>query len=332
MRCFVRRLLALLVIPLFLVAACSGGDSGSGGSESSGDQGAAAGGDLSAVTVSGGQGDQAPDVKVADGFSVGETTTEVVQEGEGAEVTDGSTVVVNYVALNAKNNNTFDNTYERGQPQTFTLDQSQGLPQGIIDSLVGQKVGSRVTAAVPPKALFGPQGNQQLQIGGQDTVVFVFDIEQASDPDPLEQIESQGQELPAALPQLKTNEGGTPTGFEEQPSTEAAPEQLRVETLVEGDGPEVESGDLLTVHYLGQIYPDGEVFDQSYDGGQPATFQVGVGALISGWDKGLIGLKKGSRVVLSVPPDEGYGQQGQPSVGIKGSDTLIFVVDVLGVS
>ena len=95
---------------------------------------------------------------------------------------------------------------------------------------------------------------------------------------------------------------------------------------------ELESGDLLTAHYLGQIYPDGKIFDQSYTRGEPATFQVGVGALIPAWDKALVGVKKGSRVVLVVPPKEGYGEQGNAGAGIKGTDTLIFVVDVLGVS
>lgn len=318
-----RRLPALLFLPLLLLPACGGEDGGG--------QAAAPEDGLSGVTVSG-SADKAPKVDVEKGFSVEKTTTEVVSQGDGTEVDKGATVVVNYVAVNAKTGKTFDNTYDSGQPQTFPLDAAQGLPQGIIDALVGQNSGSRVAAAVPPKALFGPQGNPQLKVGANDTVVFVFDIEQTSDPDPRQQVEGTSADLPADLPHLAVDGNGTPTGFGSHPSTQPAGQRLQVHTLIEGDGPQVQSGDLLTVHYLGQIYPDGKVFDQSYSRGEPTTFQVGTGALIPGWDKGLVGLKEGSRVVLVVPPDEGYGPQGNSAAGIKGTDTLIFVVDILGVS
>lgn len=315
-----RRLPAVLVLPLLLLAACGddGGGAGSGG------------GALDGVTVTGSAG-KAPKVKVEEGFSVDRTTTEVVSQGDGPAVSQGATVLVNYVALNAKTGETFDNSYSSGQPQTFTLAQQQIFP-GIIDALVGKRAGDRVAAAIPPSGLFGQQGNPQAKIGPTDTVVFVFDIEKASDPDPLEQVEGKSGPLPAALPQLQLDPDGTPTGFKASGSTEAAPDQLHVHTLVKGDGPEVQPGDLLTVHYLGQIYPDGKIFDQSYTRGAPTTFQVGVGSLIPAWDTGLVGIRKGSRVALAVPPDQGYGEQGQPSAGIKGDDTLMFVVDILGVS
>ena len=326
-RCFVRRLLGLLVLPLVLtpvLAACGGDDPAGSGAGSGGDA-------LAGVEVTGAPG-EAPQVQVDQGTSVDSTTTEVLAQGDGAEVTPGATVLVNYVAVNAKTGNTFANTYQSGQPQTFTLDESQGLPPGIVDSLVGSHGGDRVVSAVPPADLFGPQGNPQVKVGGKDTVVFVFDVEEASDPQPLKGIDADSAPLPPQFPQLQLDEDGTPTGFTAGGSTAAAPEELHVHTLVQGDGPPVQTGDLLTAHYLGQIYPDGQIFDQSYTRGEPATFQVGVGALIPGWDKALVGVPKGSRLVLMVPPKEGYGAQGNPSGGIKGSDTLVFVVDVLGVS
>ena len=54
--------------------------------------------------------------------------------------------------------------------------------------------------------------------------------------------------------------------------------------------------------------------------------------MISGWDKTLVGQKVGSRLILAIPPEEGYGKKGQPTAGIKGTDTLYFVVDILGAS
>src|SRR5258708_6558595 len=61
-----------------------------------------------------------------------------------------------------------------------------------------------------------------------------------------------------------------------------------------------------------------------------SSFQIGVGSVIGGWDEGLVGKKIGSRVLLSVPSDKGYKAQGNTDAGIKGDDTLIFVVDLVG--
>ncbi|WP_350274267.1 FKBP-type peptidyl-prolyl cis-trans isomerase [Kribbella sp. HUAS MG21] len=112
---------------------------------------------------------------------------------------------------------------------------------------------------------------------------------------------------------------------------EGEPEkQLVTEVLKEGDGPEVKKGELLTANYIGQIWRDGKVFDNSYDRGAPSSFPIGVGGVISGWDEGLVGKKVGSRVLLSIPSDKGYKEQGNEQAGIKGDDTLIFVVDLVG--
>ncbi|MFI5698270.1 FKBP-type peptidyl-prolyl cis-trans isomerase [Kribbella sp. NPDC051586] len=106
--------------------------------------------------------------------------------------------------------------------------------------------------------------------------------------------------------------------------------QLVTEVLKEGDGPEVKKGELLTANYLGQIWRDGKVFDNSYDRGAPSSFPIGVGSVIGGWDEGLVGKKIGSRVLLSVPADKGYKEAGNTDAGITGTDTLIFVVDLVG--
>lgn len=112
---------------------------------------------------------------------------------------------------------------------------------------------------------------------------------------------------------------------------EGEPEKsLVTEVLKEGDGPEVKKGELLTANYLGQIWRDGKVFDNSYDRGAPSSFPIGVGGVISGWDEGLVGKKIGSRVLLSIPSDKGYGPAGgNKEAGITKDDTLIFVVDLI---
>jgi peptidylprolyl isomerase len=111
---------------------------------------------------------------------------------------------------------------------------------------------------------------------------------------------------------------------------EGAPDaNLVTEVLKEGDGGEVKKGDLLTAHYIGQIWRDNKVFDNSYDRGAPASFPIGVGGVVAGWDEGLVGKKLGSRVLLSIPSNKGYKEAGNEKAGIKGDDTLIFVVDLV---
>ena len=61
----------------------------------------------------------------------------------------------------------------------------------------------------------------------------------------------------------------------------------------------------------------------------PAAFPIGTGSVIPGWDKVLVGVKIGSRVLMVVPPKQGYGKKGNSQAGIKGTDTLVFVVDVI---
>ena len=99
---------------------------------------------------------------------------------------------------------------------------------------------------------------------------------------------------------------------------------------IEGTGPEVKKGQTVRVAYTGALLKDGSVFDSSASHPeQPAfDFVVGSGQVIKGWDNGLQGQKVGSRVLLVIPPAEGYGTAGSPPK-ISGNDTLVFVVDIL---
>ncbi len=128
------------------------------------------------------------------------------------------------------------------------------------------------------------------------------------------------------LPQASGGFGDRPTlTF---PST-PAPADLRVQVLVPGTGDVVEAGQDIEVHYLGQSWGGG-VFDTSYDRGETITFPIGVGKVIAGWDQGLVGQPIGSRLLLSIPSHLGYGDSGVPAAGIRGGDTLVFVVDIVG--
>jgi FKBP-type peptidyl-prolyl cis-trans isomerases 1 len=109
------------------------------------------------------------------------------------------------------------------------------------------------------------------------------------------------------------------------------PADLEVVDIVEGDGPEAKPGDTVSVHYVGVAFSTGEEFDASWNRGQPFRFGLGGGQVIAGWDQGVAGMRVGGRRKLVIPPHLGYGDRGAGNV-IKPGETLIFVVDLLGVN
>lgn len=108
------------------------------------------------------------------------------------------------------------------------------------------------------------------------------------------------------------------------------PSGLESTDVVDGDGDIAETGDTVTVQYVGVDYETGEQFDASWDNGQPFTFKLGSGQVIPGWDQGVTGMKVGGRRELIVPPDLAYGAQGSPPA-IGPNATLVFVIDLLDV-
>ncbi|AKV55136.1 FKBP-type peptidylprolyl isomerase [Bifidobacterium actinocoloniiforme DSM 22766] len=127
------------------------------------------------------------------------------------------------------------------------------------------------------------------------------------------------------MPRVNADFGAYPTvEFEGE-----APAGLKVVELVEGDGPLVRKGDTVTVNYHGLVWGSDSPFDSSFDRHQPASFAIGVGQVIKGWDQSLPGHNVGSRILVSIPSQYGYGPQGMPQAGIGGGDTLVFVIDII---
>jgi peptidylprolyl isomerase len=100
-------------------------------------------------------------------------------------------------------------------------------------------------------------------------------------------------------------------------------------TIIAGNGPPVESGQSVKAQYVGVKWADGSQIDSTWDRGSTVEMSIGTGQVIPGFDRGLVGVTAGSRVLLVVPPKDGYGEAGVPAAGITATDTLVFVVDVL---
>jgi peptidylprolyl isomerase len=311
-----RRLAALtgaLVLPLAALTACG---------EDSGDEGAATptGAGLDTVTVEGAPGKE-PTVEFDGQLDPAEVESEVVTEGDGETVASGDSVLTHIWVGNGFTEEKTFSTYDAGRPELLTV--SDNLSEPLKQALEDRALGSRVAVVSSAEEAFGEQGNPQLGIGNEDSVLFVVDLVSTVPTEP-----SGTEQDPAAWAPELEQDGDTITGFDFSDAPEPDGE-LKQTTLVEGDGETVEKGQTIYVNYLGQVYGGKEPFDESYSRGEPTSFAIGVGQVVKGWDQTLVGQTVGSRVVLAIPPELGYGKEGSPQAGIKGTDTLYFVVDIL---
>lgn len=244
----------------------------------------------------------------------------VLTKGSGAAAAVGNVVEVRYSAVNGRNKKVVDET-KNNTPATFALSKSQLT--GLTDTLKGLPAGSRVLSVVPPAKLFSTKGNEAGTITGTDTVIFVMDVLG------VKPARATGTKVApkAGLPTVQLAANGSPTIS--VPKTKA-PTKLVSQNLIQGNGAAVKSTDTVFAQYRGVIWATGKEFDSSWKRGEPTSFSLD--GVIPGWTKGLTGKKVGSQVLLVVPPADGYGAEGRPDGGIKGTDTLVFVVDILATS
>ena len=257
------------------------------------------------------------------------TTTEVLHQGTGATITKGDYTFINAVTYvwshkPYKRKMIGNSTIKTNKPSAVQIGGGQTLP-GLEAGLTGKKVGSRVMVEIPPKDGLGSSGNAQYGITGTDTLIFVVDV-----------VGTYGKNSAASGTPQKVTDSSLPTvtvnGAGKAPTVtipkSTAPTTLKAQTLIEGTGPVVKTGQALVMQYHGVLWRNGSVFDSTWTKGTPFITQIGTGQVIKGWDQGLVGKKVGSRVLLVVPPSLGYGSKGSGTT-IKGTDTLVFVADIL---
>ena len=327
-----RRVAALAITSLLavgVIAGCgsSSSSSAAAGSSSSASSSASSGADTyTSVTATGAFG-KAPTVTIPAKTGSGALYTKTLIQGTGPALTTSQSLLGNFVLYvwSGKTHKLIGSTYSDGVPTLFT----GSLLPGLETALEGQKVGSRVLAVIPPADAFGAAGNSSIGVGPTDTVVFVVDMVKSfanSAGVPGTQTSNGGGTLPTVTAGA-AGKGPTIT----IPST-AAPKTLQVKTLIKGTGPVVKKGQYLVVQYTGVNYRTKKVFDSSWSRSEPFATVIGEGQVIPGWDTGLVGQTVGSRVLLVVPPADGYGKTGSSAAGIKGTDTLVFAVDIISAS
>ncbi|WP_328324927.1 MULTISPECIES: FKBP-type peptidyl-prolyl cis-trans isomerase [unclassified Streptomyces] len=328
-----RRFAALLIVPALVLTACGGGSSKkTDDSSSPPDQSAA-----TAVpkpvdsasplpTVSGAAGKKAT-ITVPKKDPSGKFVIHTVSEGSGAVVKKNDLVMADFTGKVWKSGKDIGSSFDKGgAPQLITAGSKTIIP-AFADAVTGQKIGSRVLVVAPPSAAFGSQGQQQLGVTGKDTLVFALDIQKVIP----KKVEGTQAPTSSDLPQIKADK--------EAPATISVPKSdppkdLVDKELIQGKGATVKKGQTVYMQYSGAAWkpnegkPTATLFDSSWKSGTPFQTAIGEGAVIKGWDQGIVGKKVGSRVMLVIPPSLAYGSKAQGTT-LPANSTLVFVVDIL---
>jgi peptidylprolyl isomerase len=294
------------------LAACGGGSDDSAAGTASG---------LDAVSISGDFGSQ-PKVTWKDQLVAKKLESKTLTEGDGDKVGADDQVFVRMYLGNGYSKSEAYSTFGKGASADLLPAASQ-LSPALKEAVEGHTIGSRVAVTSPPKDAFGANGNPQLGIGNEDSVLFVVDLESLMPSQP------HGTDAtPAGWAPAIVGDENKPTALDFS-GTPKPKDRLRTTYLVKGDGAKTKDGQTIYVNYVGQVYDGKKPFDSSFSRGEPFSFELGAGKVIKGWDQAFSGVPVGSRIIVAVPPELGYGKSGNQQAGIQGTDTLYFLVDVL---
>ncbi|NAS26223.1 hypothetical protein GT755_31695 [Herbidospora sp. NEAU-GS84] len=278
------------------------------------------------IKVSGALGKK-PSVTFPKGGPALVSSTRVISEGSGTAAAEGDTLVakVSVWTWDGKENKATGSAYDTGQAEFVPISQQQ-MPKALYEGLLGSKPGGRVLVVVGKDSI-DPAVVEQAKSQGTDfttsSQVLVIDVVSATAK------AAKGKASDPGIEGVKlVNPGGDTAPTLTTTTTAQPPKDLTVKTVIQGDGPKVTENQTVMVHYTGKIWGTDKQFDSSWERKQPTSFALN--QVVPGWKQGLTGVNVGSRVLITIPPALGYGEAGQPDAGIKGTDTLVFVVDVLG--
>lgn len=255
-----------------------------------------------------------PKIQFTAPFAIDKTRVQVLKAGTGPKATADGYVTVNYYGVDGRTGKVFDESFAK-KPVTFPLGE---VIAGFKTGLTGQSQGSRVLIAMPGKDGYDAAGGSQdgtIAVG--DTLIFVVDIVAVSVDQPA------GKTVPAPSGAPSVTGGAADKPVVTIPST-PAPTTMVAANLIEGSGIAVSKGDAVRVRYVGYSWKTGKLIDDQF-----ATVSDGkLSSTIPGWQSGLVGKKVGSRVLLVLPPADGY-PQGSNNPPVEAGDTVVYVVDLL---
>ena len=310
-----RRTLPLLVTATLLFAACGGSDdnaSDTSSNETASTEEPSDTSESATDTSDTGTSDTVappptnpdkPEVEVPDEIPT-ELQVTVIEEGTGPAAEAGDTVIVDYVGVRTRDGVEFDNSYDRFEPFPVVLGQG-GVIAGWDEGLVGVQAGARVRLDIPSDLAYGAEARGEI-IGENEALTFLIDVRAViQPPDPADAPTEAG--VPAS-------EGATETTFVD---------------IVEGDGPELLAGQTGVINYVLFRGDNLVVLENGWEA-DPVSVPTAEGGF-PGFVKGLPGMKVGGRRAIIVPPEDAFGPEGDPQLGLPAGSDMIIVVDLLGV-
>ncbi|MDQ1571031.1 MAG: hypothetical protein QOF79_1705 [Actinomycetota bacterium] len=257
------------------------------------------------------------------------TQRTVITQGTGKVAKQGTQVHVDYSMYNGTTGKELTTTGFEGRTVPFTLDESKFLP-GLVETLQCSTVGSRVVGIIPPADAFHSTGSSALGIGAKDEIVFVADVVKV-DPAPKPALAGPSgtpQTLVDGFPTVKVTAKGVPRVA--IPAVKP-PSELKVEVLIKGNGEKVGSNANVIVNDQVILWRTGKVVpgNDTWAAGKTAVYNTG--QYFEGFKQAVEGQTVGSRILFIVPPALLYGSKGNAKAGIKGTDNLVFLVDILGI-
>jgi peptidylprolyl isomerase len=264
-----------------------------------------------------------PTVAKGSGAPSKDLAVKTVIAGNGTTVAENDYIQAHYLGQIWDTAKVFGNSYDVKTPLLVQL-AAGSIFDGWRYALAGKKTGSRVEFSVPPAWGYGPQGSAQAGVKGTDTLVFVMDVRDTFNAKSSAKGRTVAQDN-IDVPKVGTNTDGKAPSIEVPKSD--APKKLVANYVIEGDGEVVSAENTVLVQYKGVLWDSGEEFDSTYSRKSLTSFSLQ--EVVKGWSQGLTGKKVGSRVLVVVPPDLGYGDSPPPGSEIKKDSTLIFSVDIL---
>lgn len=265
---------------------------------------------LNAITVKNPKFGAKPTITVKSPWAIDQTRVKVMTEGKGA-VVNPSYLWVHYTGVNGRTGKVFDTNFGKAA----TLFQLDTVVAGFKKALEGKKVGTRVLVAMPGSDGYDSTGGKgDIKVG--DSLIFVADITDTVLGGPT------GTAIkPAAGLLTVTEKDGKP--IITIPQTEP-PAKMVVQPLTTGTGRKVAAKDVIAVHYLGVSWKTGKLIEDktgAIDGGL-------LSSTIPGWQKGLVDKRVGQRVLLVLPPADGY-PKGSNNPPVEAGDTVVYLIDIL---
>ncbi|MGP5033738.1 FKBP-type peptidyl-prolyl cis-trans isomerase [Brachybacterium alimentarium] len=300
---------ALAVSTAIGLAACTDDDTGGGTTSDGGGASDGGGGDpaLDAVTISEDVGKE-PTVEFDAPLQISAADARIVVPGDGDAIAEGDMVIWRDIYVDASSGDMLQSWWQGG-PAGGVQVTAEAIGEEAFAVFSTMTVGSR----------FAMAGWQTDQSGQARSLVQVGDVDRV-----VSTLRAKGDpgKPSGDFPEVTLDDDGAPA-ISGAPEGDAPTKTTR-EELILGKGDTTREGDFLTMHYTGWKWSDGSQFDSSWERGAPFSFVQGQGKVIAGWDENLLDLAVGSQVMLVVPADEAYGDQGEPA-----DETLIFVIDVL---